>query len=263
MILKKRGFPTSFFFISISEVEPPIIICYTKYNMKKPEFVSDPNCIYHIYNRGVEKRKVFLDDKDYFRFIHDLFEFNDIVPAGKFSIAKSTIGGSTSDDRKKRVLIVEILAFCLMPNHFHLLIRQLAEGGIVKFMQKLGTGYTMYFNEKNERVGGLFQGRFKAVLVDKENHFLYLPYYIHSNPLDLIIPKWKEEGIKDWRRASQFLASYRWSSYLDYIGKKNFPSVISTKFLNESWGEPKEYKSAMKEWLKSLDVEEIRDLILE
>jgi len=227
--------------------------------MEKPKFISEPNCIYHIYNRGVEKRKVFLGDKDYFRFIHDLFEFNDTVPAGKFS----TIGGSTSDSRKKRNLIVEILAFCLMPNHFHLFIRQLVEGGIVKFMQKLGTGYTMYFNEKYKRVGGLFQGRFKAILIDDENHFLYLPYYIHSNPLDLIMPKWKEKGIEDWRKTNQFLESYRWSSYLDYIGKKNFPSVISTELLNELCGGPKEYKSAMKGWFESLDIEEIKELILE
>lgn len=231
--------------------------------MEKPKFVSDSNYIYHIYNRGVEKRKIFLDDTDYFRFIHDLFEFNDIAPAGKFL----TIGDRISDNAKKpkkRELLVEILAFCLMPNHFHLLLRQLAENGIVKFMHKLGIGYTMYFNEKNERVGPLFQGRFKAVLIDNEAHFHYLPYYIHLNPLDLIMPDWKEGGVKDYRKVEQFLSSYRWSSYLDYIGKKkNFPSVISEKFLSEIWGSPQYYKADMKKWLKDFSLEEISGEIME
>ena len=82
--------------------------------------------------------------------------------------------------------IVEILAFVLMPNHFHLILQQKVDSGITKFMHKLGTGYTMYFNEKYSRVGHLFQGRFKAVLVEKDHHFLYLPHYIHLNPLDLM-----------------------------------------------------------------------------
>lgn len=234
--------------------------------MKKPKFVSDPGCIYHIYNRGVEKRKIFLDNQDYFRFIHDLFEFNDEAMAGRFK----NIRGSTSDPgvldlEKKQDLIVEILAFCLMPNHFHILLRQLSNDGIVKFMQKLGTGYSMYFNEKNQRVGGLFQGRFKAVLVDNESYFIYLPYYIHSNPLDLIMPEWKEKGIRDWKKASHFLESYRWSSYLDYIDKKNFPSVISKGYLNELWGTSNQYRSDMQSWLRDIntEIEKIQHFTLE
>ena len=117
--------------------------------MKKPQFENGE--IYHIYNRGVEKRKTFLEDKDYFRFIHDLFEFNDTVPAGKYFI----FGGLTSENKaqdpksRKRDLLVEILNFCLMPNHYHLLLRQSKNNGISKFIQKLDTGYTMYFNQKN------------------------------------------------------------------------------------------------------------------
>lgn len=227
--------------------------------MKKPQFVSDE--VYHIYNRGVEKRKIFLKDNDYLRFIHDLFEFNDTAPAGKFSI----FGGSTSENgkSKKRELLIEILAFCLMPNHIHLLLRQLKEGGVIKFMQKLGTGYTMYFNKKNKRVGPLFQGRFKAVLIDKEAHFYHVPYYIHLNPLEIIMPNWKEVGIKNYIKADKFLNSYRWSSHLDYIGKKNFPSIISTKFLGEIWGGSQKYKTDFRNWLKDFDIDNIREEIIE
>ncbi len=229
--------------------------------MRKSEFISDPECLYHIYNRGVEKRKIFLEDKDYFRFIHDLFEFNDIAPAGKFS-TKRTIGGSTSDS-KKRKLIVEILAFCLMPNHFHLLLRQISDNGIVKFMQKLGTGYTMYFNQKYKRTGVLSQGKFKSILVNNEKHFFYLPYYIHLNPLDLIMPQWKEKGIKNWKEAKKFLEFYRWSSHLDYINKSNFGSVLSMKFLQELWQGPKKYKTDIQKWLENLEIKKIKHIILE
>lgn len=141
----------------------------------------------------------------------------------------------------ERKLLVDILAFCLMDNHFHLLLRQRKERGIVTFMQKLGTGYTNYFNKKYTRVGSLFQGRFKAVLLEKESHFLYLPFYIHANPLAVLAPSERANPEK----ALQFLASYRWSSYPDYIGKKNVPSVTSRDFLWKSLGGPAEHKKEM------------------
>lgn len=127
--------------------------------MQKPSFVE--NQIYHIYNRGVEKRDVFLEDKDYLRFIHDLFEFNDENSALNVVYyfnrqSKEVELQYLEKERKPRKLMVEILIFTLMPNHFHLVVKQKRENGIVKFMQKLGTGYTNYFNKKYERVGSLF-----------------------------------------------------------------------------------------------------------
>jgi len=215
--------------------------------MKKPNFISGN--IYHIYNRGVEKRDIFMEDLDYFRFIHDLFVFNNIDAVLPMEIQPP-----------KRKLMVEILAFALMPNHFHLLIRQKEKEGIVKFMQKLGTGYTMYFNQKYERVGSLFQGRFKAVAVLKEKHFLYLPFYIHLNCLDLIEPDWRNGKIENLKKAIKFLESYRWSSYLDYIGKKNFPSVTQRQFLLKCFGEEKEYKKSTVEWLKEVNQEKLKEI---
>jgi len=227
--------------------------------MQKPKFIE--NQIYHIYNRGVEKRNIFKEDKDYFRFLHDLFEFNDendvFNVAYYFNLQTKEIESQHLEtERKPRKLLVEILIFTLMPNHFHLLLRQKKEKGIVRFMQKLGTGYTNYFNKKYERVGSLFQGRFKAVLIKEESHFLHLPYYIHSNPLDL---NYGSSTPIDW------LENYRWSSYLDYIGQKNFPSVTSRDFLLEFFGGEKEYQKEMIKWLKEKDenIEEIKDIILE
>ena len=154
----------------------------------KPQFTE--NHVYHIYNRGVEKRNIFLNDRDYLRLIHDLYEFNDenqALNVGYFINSKSieVEPQYLKKEKKKRKLLVEILAFTLMSNHFHLILQQKKEGSIVKFMQKLGTGYTMYFNKKYKRVGGLFQGRYKAVLLENDTHFIHLPFYIHTNPLKI------------------------------------------------------------------------------
>ncbi len=236
--------------------------------MKKPVFVN--NEVYHIYNRGVEERKIFLDDKDYFRFIHNLFEFNDKAPAMNLYYKLPQIQSYEVQlrkihkiEREPRKLLVEIMAFCLMPNHYHIFIRQKVDNGIVRFMQKLGTGYTNYFNNRYKRVGGLLQGRFKAILIKNESHFIHLPYYIHLNPLDIKFPEWREREIKNYKEATEFLENYRWSSFPDYIGKKNFPSVTQREFLSKFFGGPEQYKKDMIKWLKELDLENIVDIMLE
>jgi putative transposase len=233
--------------------------------MRKFKFVEGK--IYHIYNRGVENRNIFLNQQDYFRFIHDLFEFNDEEPATnlyyKDPFIKSYETKSHKIESHKRKLIVEILAFVIMPNHFHLLLKQRRENGITDFMHKLGVGYSMYFNRKNKRSGSLFQGTYKAVLVENDPQFIYLPYYIHLNPLDLRMPGWRKGEIKSYKKALKFLEGYRWSSYLDYIGQKNFPSVTQRKFLLEIFEGEKKYKESIEKWLKRIDLEIIKELILE
>lgn len=213
----------------------------------RPEFVSGE--IYHIYNRGVEGRSIVQNKSDCYRFIHDLYEFNDEDAAAdsRNCIKRGSSSGIIAT--KKRKLLVEILMFCLMPNHFHLLVRQLAERGISKFMQKMGTGYTNYFNKKYERKGVLFQGKFKAKLVIKDTHFDWLPYYIHMNPLDLKGIEWREGKVGDPKAALDFLQFYRWSSYHDYIGKRNFPSVTQRGLLLDYLVGPEAYSKSVHEWL--------------
>src|SRR3989344_3887322 len=153
--------------------------------MRNPAFATGH--IYHVYNRGVEKRKVFLNERDYLRFVAGLYIFNDTTPAlnaGR-SLIESSIEVRLQSEKKKR--LVEIIAFCLMPNHYHLLLRQRVDGGITEFMRKLGGGYVNYFNLKHQRVGPLFQGKFKSVLISDESQFMYIPFYIHLNPVDLIV----------------------------------------------------------------------------
>ena len=223
--------------------------------------------IYHVYNRGVDKRKVFLDDEDRLRFIHDLFEFNDEEPAENIYYRRRRqsyeVGPRKIGVRMPRKLLVEILAFCIMKNHFHLMLRQKREGGITKFMHKLGTGYTSYFNQKYERVGALFQGKYKIAHLTADPHFVHLPYYIHLNPLDYFTPEWRERRISDHKKALKFLETYRWSSHLDYLGKQNFPSVTQREFLLNFFDGTKGYEKSISEWVRSLDLETIEGVTLE
>jgi putative transposase len=231
--------------------------------MRKIKFVNE--YFYHIYNRGVEKRNIFCDKNDYFRFIHCLYEFNDNKPIKNFS--RSLEEERTSIIKDSRQPIVDIICFCLMPNHFHLLVKQREDKGITNFMQKLGTGYTMYFNKRNERDGVLFQGTFKATVVERDEYLMHLSRYIHLNPVELIEPNWKEGEIKDLKETEEFLRGYRWSSYLDYIGEKNIPSVIGGKeFLQRCFKDSNDYQKFVTSWLiKDIkrDIENIKNLLIE
>ena len=223
--------------------------------------------LYHVLSRGVDKRQIFLEEKDYLRFIHDLFEFNDQNPALNvnyfFKNESIDLRSQYMGKNEKRKLLVEILAFCLMPNHYHLFLRPLVEGGITQFMRKLNIGYAKYFNEKYNREGTLFQGRYKSIHVINQSHFVHLPYYIHLNPLDLKFSQWREGDIDDYQEAMDYLEQYRWSSFLDYIGRKNFPSVTQREFLLNFFGGSAQYKKDTLEWLKERDIKSLKGLLLE
>lgn len=164
--------------------------------------------IYHIYNRGVEKRIIFFDDQDYKVFLRFLKDILMVPPDKKGNLKEFTLKGSTFKGISRQPLNLhkqlELLAYCLMPNHFHLLIKQTNEKVIKQFMHSLCTRYSMYFNKKYKRVGSLFQGVYKAVLVMDDNYLLHLSRYIHLNPT--IYTK-------------NLINTY--SSYADYLGKRN------------------------------------------
>ena len=124
---------------------------------------------------------------------------------------------------------MDIITYCLMPNHFHILVRETSEKGVSQFMQRLGTAYSSYFNKKYKRTGTLFEGPFKARLVDTEPYLLYLTSYIHLNPIKLIDPEWKKFGIKNVESAEKFLREYQSSSFIDYVGINRQESVILAK----------------------------------
>jgi len=219
---------------------------------KRPPLVTGE--IYHIVIRAIENLKLFRDEKDYFRMIHDLFEFNNENPvSSNFRLfQRSKLSGNDPDSFKERVreMLVEILAFCLMPNHVHLLVKQLRDGGISKFMRKIGAGYGAYYNQKYKRVGHLFQGRYKLVHIENDKQLYTIFVYIHTNPVAIIFPNWKEKGIKNFKKAVNYLENYRWSSYLDYLGKKNFPSLTNREFLTKEMGGIEGCQHFVNDWLQ-------------
>lgn len=215
--------------------------------------------LWHILNRGVDGRNIFLEDRDRVRFIHNLYEFNDIAPANpNFGYHfKSMDIVSPYIEKRRRERLVKIHGWCLMKNHYHLLLSEIVEGGLSLFMRKLNVGYAKSFNEKYGRVGTLFQSRTKKILVEHDAHFLYILHYIHLNPLDYLkgASKWRERdkgGVKSVFNLLKYLDEYRWSSYLDYIGKKNFPSILTTDLFKESFGG---YQREIKEYLSNVEMD--------
>jgi len=225
-----------------------IIVVAIIYHMRKTNFFNDG--FYHIYNRGVLKQPIFFENVDYSRFVHNLYEFNDtnrkIVEVEPREAQPRGLG---------REPVVAIIAWCLMPNHFHLFVQQLKEGGVSSFMHKLGTGYTTFINKKYERSGHVFQGRFRAKSIDKENYFLHISRYIHLNPVEFIEPNWKKDGIKDWQKTQEFLERYKWSSYQDWIGKKNIPAILDLSSVKGMFLSVKMYKKFLREWADKKEVE--------
>jgi putative transposase len=208
-----------------------------------------PDEYYHIYNRGTEKRNIFSSKSDYNRFLSLLYISNNSKPV-HLQFQGRTLNEVTKIERGKK--LVDICVYCLMPNHFHLLIREKEDGGISRFMQKLITGYTMYFNKRHERTGALFQGKFQATHADEDTYLKYLVSYIHLNPVKLIEPKWKENGIANRKKSEKYLEGYPYSSYLDYIGQNRIEkNIIQTDSLPEYFETPKDFKTHVREWLSS------------
>jgi len=169
---------------------------------------------YHLYSRGVEKKIIFVDDSDYKRFEILLFLCNQEKAIHVRDISKDDYFNKDKRDDP----LVAIGSWCLMPNHFHLLIKEIKEGGTSKFMEKVMTAYSMYFNKKYDRTGRLFESTFRSQHIDTDGYLRHISAYIHLNPLSLKYPEWKK-GIVDSTAAVQFLGTYAHSSYLDYKDK--------------------------------------------
>lgn len=183
------------------------------------------NSYYHIYNRGVEKRLIFQDPQDYGVFLSYLKEY--LTPKNELELKQKLSDPNTSYKEKDGILKalrmnnfygeIVLLAYCLMPNHFHFFVKQKSALSIDKFMQSLCTRYTMYFNRKYKRVGSLFQAVYKAVLVQTEEQFVYLSKYIHQQALAL-----QGETLQGWEEKQP-------CSFAEYLGLRN-----------TSWIEPQE-----------------------
>lgn len=220
------------------------------------------NGYYHIYNRGVEKRSIYIDQQDYAVFLSYLKTY--LLPKAEDKLRNKLVGTKTNLKEKDKILKLlrlnnfhgrlTLLAYTLMPNHFHFLIRQTAADTIHKFMNSLATRYSMYFNRRYKRVGPLFQGLYKAVFVETEEQLLHLSRYIHyqayyvkGQPLQIPQP----------------------SSYLNYLGKISQewlkPDEILAFFKSAQQKSPKDilsYQSFVETYKDAVD-EKIASLVIE
>jgi len=207
---------------------------------------------YHIYNRGTDKRTIYLDNADYKRFMELLYLSN----SSQAIVVRDIYRNHNSIyEYEKGDPLVAIGAYCLMPNHFHLLLNQLVDGGITKFMNKLCTSYAMYFNKKYQRTGALFQSKFKAEHAKTDNYLKYLYSYIHLNPVKLIDPSWKEEGVKDAAKSFDFAASFQYSSLPDYLNQDREEKIIVNSLsFPEYFNTASENQEELFEWLTFKEV---------
>ncbi len=202
---------------------------------------------FHIYNRGTDKRQIFFDSADYHRFLELLYLCNSEKPINVRDVKKTY---ESVYSYEHEVPLVHIGAYCLMPNHFHLLMTANIDGGISKFVKKVSTGYSMYFNKRYDRTGSLFQGAFKAEHANTDEYLKYLYAYIHLNPVKLIDPKWKEEGSKDAVKSFDFAASFQYSSLPDYLGRlRPEKAILNPTPFPGYFLSPSDIKNEMFEWL--------------
>jgi len=212
----------------------------------------EENIFYHILNRGVDKKKIFQDLNDYIYFMDNLFGLNNKNIALPYSYRKS----KNHRNRIPMIKIVDIVCWCLMPNHFHSLVKEKINKGAGLFSKKITSSHTHYFNLKNDRNGVLFQGRSKILPVERDEYFLWLPFYIMSNPLKLVEPQWKEKGIKNLKKALEFLENYKYSSFPNLIGKNSFSEIINKNLFYKIYDtNEKKFKKDFIEFVSSARVD--------
>ncbi len=212
--------------------------------------------VYHLLNRGVEKRDIFLKERDFLRFLHNFIDFNTTESKAHLSYFKRRLEKQPilAKECSVDMQLVDIMSWCLMPNHPHIMVCEKKENGAGYFSRKVFGGYTKHFNEQHDRSGVLFQGKTKIILVQEEPHFLYLPFYIHLNPLSLFQKNWKEDGVKDVKEAMRFLEQYRWSNYRDIIGvgSGEFLKITNKELFFEMFNTNEtQYKKELEEWVKN------------
>ncbi len=228
--------------------------------------------IYHIFNRGVAKCSICDQEADNWRFLQGLCLFNDKKSASNIlwqlhrkrgRLTLNVLKEYVVTQGERRESLVRIMAYCVMGNHYHLLVEEIQRGGITQFMHKFGLGYARYFNNKYERVGSLFQDKFKNVLVAKDQQLLYLLVYINVlNPAEFVAPNWKEKGIQDMERVLDFVEKYKWSSHLDFLGKRG-SLILDKGILAGLLPTPKSYLDLVKIVLTDKKYKQVDHLMIE
>ncbi len=178
---------------------------------------------YHVFNRAVSKQTIFHDRADYLRFLFLVLYFQSPekiqnISRAMLDFVQHPVLNIAAEIINKRN--VELISFCIMPNHFHLLVKDVGENSLSSYMQRVLNAYSKYYNIRYQKSGHVFQGPYKIVHVDSDEQLKYLSAYIHRNPREL--PQWKDK-----------YESYPWSSYLDTIGNNRWGDLVVPKILLE------------------------------
>jgi len=192
--------------------------------MRKVQFANGE--YYHLFNRGVDKREIFLDQKDLDRFLQSMSEFNTLIPIGGIYAASFHKNNSLRNLVSKTGKLVNFICYCLCPNHYHFILRQSTDRGIEKFMHRLGLGYTNYFNKKHRRTGSLFQGTFKANHIDSNEYLLYASAYVNLN-----------------YKVHQLTSGFSCSGWEDYIQSQRKNKFCDTDVILNQFANVSEYKN--------------------
>lgn len=233
---------------------------------QRPQLINGE--IYHVSSRTVGDTVIFEDTDDFYRGIFSIYEFNNSNSVSilrrrqqrkeeKNQAVRRPTSYSLEDKRNK---FVEIWAFSFMPNHFHLIVKQLKDNGIVQFMKKVKGGYAKYYNEKYKRKGHLFS-KFYPVHIKDDEQLKTVFAYVHTNLISIIEPGWKDNGIENPKKVKEFLENNKRHSYPDYLGKKNFSSVTEREFLLETMGGIEGCKESVNNWIMhKKEVKSLKDI---
>ena len=226
--------------------------------MRKLTFDTDE--YYHIYNRGVDHRDIFLADTDKQRFYESLYLFNDKKHErrrGGFDIDRAMLLSGAEVFSYDRDLLMSLVGFKLMTNHYHLLVRQEQDDGISEFMHRLGTGYTNFINVKEKRSGSLFEGPFKAVHITSDAQLEHVIRYMHLNEVDRHGIPWREGRV-----VLTILDADNYSSHGVYCGRGQELPVVNLELAHGLFPDPEEYLEFLRSWSQSDMVHIPEDLIV-
>jgi len=205
------------------------------------------NEFFHVYNRGNSKQDIFLNTSDYKRFLMLLYLSNTSM---QFNIRDILKNNNDVFQIERPDALVKIGAYCLMPNHFHMILSPISEGGLSKFMLKLATAYSMYFNTKYERSGSLFEGRFKAKHADNDEYLKYLFTYIHLNPFARTKESNALKSIAYSTDAFKKASTYPYSSLAEYLSPRTGLGLVNTEVFDMYFEKPGDIKHEIFDWLQ-------------
>jgi putative transposase len=232
------------------------------YNMRKEKFV--PNEYYHIYNRTIFNIPEFKEPENAKKLLNSFLIANSTKSGEAFLFLRNNKNAKINDAlkiTKQGQKLVDVLCYVIMPAHYHLLLKERQENGIINFVHKCDISISKYINIKKERKGSLFEGRFSSKHINSDEYLVHLSVYIHLNPLDFLVGKnWREHKLKNWLKAKNKLLAYQWTSLKSYISNIKDPVISGQKIIMDQFDTKSGYEQYLKNWSKESS-SKIEDLL--